>query len=181
MEHTIKLVLCGLATILLSQNSYAVLDDGFALQRKSFKKTTKTVAKPRIKKSVRTKNDKKMIANSIKQNKKIVIESIRSVKKSLGAVPVHIQENWNSLSNDQKEIVYSYHNENPYAEINKEHFQEISQPKDNYEHDTVYGFDSGQQVSLDDLREDINGATKQELPEDTRVIVEALAAIEDDM
>lgn len=181
MEHTIKLVLCGLATILLSQNSYAVLDDGFALQRKSMKKTSKAVAKPRIKKSVRSKNSKKMIATSIKQNKKIVIDSIRSAKKSLGAVPVHIQENWNSLSNDQKEIIYSYHNENPYAEINKEHFQEISQPKDTYEHDTVYGFDSNQQDNLNDLRQDINGATQEELPEDTRVIVEALAAIEDDM
>ena len=179
MKHAITLLICGFTTVLLSQNSYAVMDDGFALKNRSAKKT---ISKVKVKKSVRSKNNKKMIASSAVPSQGVVIKSIKAVKKSLGAVPMHIQRNWSSLNKDQKEIVYSYHNENPYAEINKKHFIDIAKNKNKKQkqHDTAFGFDSNQQGSLDELRSDINGETVTELSDETKVIIDALAAIEDD-
>lgn len=178
MKQAVTLLLCGFTTVLFSQTSFAIMDDGFALKNRS---AQKTATKVKVKKSVTSKNSKKMLANSNSKQESVVRKSIKAVKRSLGAVPLHIQKNWSSLNSDQKEIVYSYHNENPYAEINKKHFVDIAKNKNKKQkqHDTAFGFDSNQQGSLDELRNDINGETVTELSDETKVIIDALAAIED--
>ncbi len=181
MKNLLLVLISSSTSLIFCHSSFAVLDDGFAIPRnqskKSLSKVTKNNESPR---SLASKNDK-MISNSIKHNKSILLNSIRSVKKSLGAVPLYIQNNWNSLSKDQKEIVYSYHNEDPFAKVNKEHFIKTSKPKDIYEHDTAYGFDSTQQSNLDALRSDINEETNKELPNETKVLIEVLASMEKDL
>lgn len=159
------------------QLSFAVLDDNLGLTDKG--------QKPVVRSNFKSINDKKLVAKKINEYKRELASEVRSKttianvkKRSLGAVPSYIQENWNALSEDQKEIVYSYHNENPYAIIAKDHFDDISRPNKNYEHDTAYGFDQNEQGNLDNLRADINSSTKDELSEETQATVDLLAALE---
>ncbi len=161
------------------QLSFAVLDDNLGLTDKG--------QKPKVVRSnFKSINDKRLVAKKIKEYKqelaseaKAKVAIAKPVKKrSLGAVPSYIQDNWGALSDDQKEIVYSYHNENPYALIAKDHFSAVSRPNKDYEHDTAYGFDKNEQVSLDVLRADINGSTKDELSAEDQAVVDLLAAIE---
>ncbi len=169
MKNSIKLVLMGFS-ILFAQSSYAVLDDNLGMTDQSAKNLT-------FNSKVNISN--KTVTYKTKKSRKVLSRTAKLAPKKLGNVPRHIQENWNALSNDQKEVIYSYHNENPYAQINKEYFKNISKPDEDYEHDTDYGFDGTQQLSLEDLRSDINGATTEELSEETKLVIKNLAALED--
>lgn len=154
--------------------SFAVLDAGLVTPENQYSKANKSLDKSKA----QSKNSKTMVANSIKQNKDVVFSSMKK-SKSLGNVPLHIKENWHLLNNDQKEIIYSYHNENPYAKINKEYFDSVSKEGKAYTHEnSAYGFDNTQQNRLDDLRGDINGVSEEGLSESAKSVVDNLAALE---
>jgi hypothetical protein len=194
MKHnTMKAITLSLLVSIVGTNSYAILDDNLGLtdkgqkQKFSLQSTLEKLnpfKKSASLKSIRSNNKKKMIAEKAK-NKKPVVASIGSVKikptqKSLGSVPTHIQENWDSLTKDQKDIIYSYHNENPYAKIGQDHFANMDKSnKEIYEHDTAYGFDSNKQASLDDLRRDINNSERDDISEEAQLVIDTLAALEE--
>ena len=167
MKHFTTLLMMSLISFSFVSESHAVLDDDLSLTAKARLHKAKTI-RP-TKKSI----EKLATHRAAKQK----ADSAATIKRSLGAVPIHIQKNWNRLSQAQKEIIYSYHNENPYAEINKDAFTKASNRF--YEHDTAFGFDSDQQVNLDALRDKINGATTEELSEEDKIVIENLAALED--
>lgn len=156
--------------------SFAVMDDGFGINTK--KSTTEMTKK------FKSEKDKKLVMETIKVYKRTLASEAKSISKvprkrrSLGAVPSYIQENWNALSKDQKEIVYSYHNENPFAVIAKDYFKKNSVPTKKYEHNTDYGFDLNEQNSLDNLRTDINGSSKDQLSLEDQKIIDVIAALE---
>lgn len=177
MKH-IKLLAISLTTMFIYHTSYAVLDDGFDTNKKLLSKYSKPKATMPV---APTKNHKRMVAEPTSQRQ--VSHNLASIQKpktvkSLGNVPAHIKENWHLLSNDQKEIIYSYHNENPYAKVNKEYFDNIKKAEQAYVHYTAFGFDSSQQNRLDDLRNDINGSAKEDLSDNAKQVVETLSAIE---
>ncbi len=182
--NLLTFILSG-SILLISQTGFAVLDDNLGLTDKGQKAT---VIRPLKKAIVRSRyksiNDKKLVAKTIKEYKRTLASEVQMASKAvkkrvLGAVPSYIQDNWDALSKDQKEIVYSYHNENPYSTIAKDHFEKASKDHEvAYEHDTAYGFDAHSQGSLDDLRADINGSTKDELSEEDQKVVDLLAALE---
>lgn len=169
MKNATKFLTFGF-TIIFAQSSYAVLDDNLGMTEKTKRESVY---------SSKSKNEKRILASKSKKNKRILSRTASIAPLKLGNVPRHIQENWNALSKDQKEVIYSYHNENPYAQINKEYFKNISKPESDYEQDSDFGFDGTQQASLDDLRSDINGATKAELSDETKLVIENLAALEE--
>lgn len=171
MKNAIKALALGLMVSSLTSLSYAALDDGLGIKKAPRQPSS-------IKKSVKSKNSKRMVATKAETAKKPVVAQ-SFVKRSLGAVPAYIQRNWGALSQDQKEIVYSYHNENPYAKINKNYFKDNARPKPKYTHDnSAFGFDPNRQGDLNVLRADINTEGTEEMSAETKVVIDSLAALE---
>lgn len=105
----------------------------------------------------------------------IILSTTVLAKQSFKNIPSHIRENWHLLSSDQQKIIYSFHNDKKYFEMNKEYFSKVENESFYLEHNTKYGFDSNQQDRLDDLRKKINDKSLKELTDLDKELLSSFA------